>query len=239
MSLNPSQLYQALRAILEPMGFEKDPDVIAAIGFRGTVAGRLLRVSAAVRGRNIFTGYDNTSFRVHTGIAISITTETPICTRLTVGTSPLGWLATRVFLPRLRLKPVPAAEGIEAWAFEEDWADRYMATDAFREIASDGADLSVTALVFTPERVSLSCFPRTDQLDSATMDRWLRLTADLAAAAEADPPRLEAQRTWLELQSKKTQVAVIVGALFGVPLMLLGLFGLGIGAVLLILTLFF
>lgn len=228
-------------SILEPMGFETDPDVIGAIGYRGTVANRLLRVSAAPRGRNVFTGYDNTSFRVYTGVMLTVATETSIATRLTASTSPLNWLSTRLILPRLGLKPVTAPEGrmpgIDAWAIEDEWARRFMATGAFRQVAVEGTDLSVTALVFTPEGLSLTCSPRTDQLDAATMDRWLHLTADLAEAAEADPPHHRAQRTWLERQSRGTRIALIVGALFGVPILLLGCFGVVIGAVIVAATL--
>lgn len=137
------------------------------------------------------------------------------------------------------MKPVPAAAGIDVWASEEAWAQQFMATKAFRQFVAEVSDLSVTALVFTPENISLTCFTQTDQLETATVSRWIRFATDLAAAAEAHPPQHRAQRTWLERQPRRTRVAILVAVLFGAPLLLLGMFGACILAVIVTLSVLF
>lgn len=236
MALTPRQLNQALQALLEPLGFEKDPEAIAAVGYRGAVAGRVLRISAAPRSRSQFTGIDNTSFRVYTGIAISVIAETEIATRLTVGTAPFSWLARRFLLPRLGMKQVPSAEGLHVWALEEDWARVLMASEPFQALASRGSDLSISALVFTPENLSLTCSPQREQLNTTTMGQWLQLVSDLAAAGEKHPPRQRAELTWLERQPRGLRLAIVVGLLFGVPMLLLAMFAVLVGAILVMLS---
>ena len=239
MSLNKAQLRQALGAALEPLGFEPDPSTIAAVGFQGTVEGRVLRVQGALRYRHLFSGVNNSSTRVATGLVFSVMMDTDIATRLSVGPAPMGWLARKVYLPRVGMKPVPAPGGLKAWASETDWAERFMSCDPFRVLASESSDLSVTALTFSPESISLTCFQRIEQFDDGTVRRWLELMTGVAAAAEADPPQRRAAKTWLERQPKRTRIFILIALLFGVPMLLLGLFGLFLIVVLVILTTLF
>ncbi|MEM7455571.1 MAG: hypothetical protein AAF456_14555 [Planctomycetota bacterium] len=224
-----SRTAASYRKVFSQLGFTEHQS-LGCMKFTGVYEGRQTTVAVGVRSRNRYATPD-ISYREFSGLILDIHVDTSISTYLMVlnSSSRQGWLVR--WLQRLnRNHHVESLDallpGYHVFAREPQWAQKFVESrgvmgDINLLLREDSGVANGNLLRwgpgscgFTPNRVP-------DEITTETAEGWMKPLADLATAAEANPPLEEAEFTWLGKQAGAGRMWMVIPAvLLGIPVAL-------------------